>query len=206
VLLVSEMKARRILTDIEGVNGPFHGPLVSGVPPEQQPPGAALMCILGPSGAGATVSADIICLPTLVLCMQGCLHLWQHRARRAAVGCWQLARRGHKVSATRSHKPGGLVAGKSSLLDIISGRRDGPSVRARLFVNGVPVTASKMRSASGYVHQVRISLCGAARGVHTVNPVVYGDFSSGLVAPPCGACVCSGNNGCIRSEQPIYAG
>ena len=47
-----------------------------------------------------------------------------------------------------------MFAGKSSLLDILSGRREGAAVKARLTVNGTAVSPSQMRAASGYVHQV----------------------------------------------------
>jgi hypothetical protein len=53
VLLYSEMATRRILTNIAGVNAPVKGALQPGVGATQMGSAPALMCILGPSGAGA---------------------------------------------------------------------------------------------------------------------------------------------------------
>jgi ABC-type multidrug transport system ATPase subunit len=44
-------------------------------------------------------------------------------------------------------------AGKTSLIDIISGRRYGPDVRGSLHVDGAPITNKEMRRISGYVYQ-----------------------------------------------------
>lgn len=47
-----------------------------------------------------------------------------------------------------------MAAGKSSLLDIISGRRFGEGVEGRLRVDGVEMEAQHVRAMAGYVHQV----------------------------------------------------
>lgn len=46
-----------------------------------------------------------------------------------------------------------LCAGKTSLIDILSGRRYGYSVRGDLRVDGMAVTHREMRRISGYVYQ-----------------------------------------------------
>lgn len=49
---------------------------------------------------------------------------------------------------------GSVAAGKSSLLDIISGRRFGEGVEGRLRVDGVTMGPQDVRAMAGYVHQV----------------------------------------------------
>lgn len=67
----------------------------------------------------------------------------------------------------------GVGAGKSSLLDIISGRRFGEGVEGQLRVDGAPMLPQDVRAMAGYVHQVRLhslphprslSLLGHAHG------------------------------------------
>ena len=49
-----------------------------------------------------------------------------------------------------------MGAGKSSLLDIISGRRFGEGVEGQLRVDGAPMLPQDVRAMAGYVHQVRL--------------------------------------------------
>ena len=86
VLLVSEMRMRRVLTDVCGVSAPVDGALCPGNLQDQLGSAPALMCILGPSGAGARNSLHTCKYRVLALiCCCGSCGAWRSVPSQAIV-------------------------------------------------------------------------------------------------------------------------
>jgi ABC-type dipeptide/oligopeptide/nickel transport system ATPase subunit len=116
----------------------------------------AIMAVLGPSGAG---KARGFCL-SLVYGPFTMPRAASQMNTRVPWLCCHLSR--EKIACTfrflASNIFRGIVfAGKSSLLDILSGRRSGSNVQGVLSINGVEHSAQQMSSMAGYVYQVRVS-------------------------------------------------
>lgn len=177
VLLAAERRVKRVLSDVSGVNAPVSGLLTPEAARGAFAAAPALMCILGPSGAGVrcvacrgrhgTAGVHLLygraCVGTSgaragrlppQTPAPSCIH---DLAVHACIACGaHVATAQHVCSLSHSAS---WIAGKSSLLDIVSGRRSGPTVQGQLSINGRPVTASQVRAASGYVHQVCLNTC-----------------------------------------------